>query len=67
MDGRIESELSSPLLRNARNDLGDIEATIIQKRAFLVIRSGRDIGSIAQTETDKAFDSLPSSMKILQQ
>jgi len=46
--------LNKPLL-NALNDLGYIEPTPIQERAFPVIMSGRDVIGIAQTGTGKTF------------
>src|ERR1700712_3475997 len=46
--------LNAPLL-NALNDLGFTTPTTIQKKAFSVIMSGRDVCGIAQTGTGKTF------------
>jgi ATP-dependent RNA helicase RhlE len=46
--------LSKPL-QNALNDLGYVQATPIQEKAFPVIMSGRDVVGIAQTGTGKTF------------
>jgi len=46
--------LSSSLL-SALNDLGLVEPTLIQQKAFPVIMSGRDVVGIAQTGTGKTF------------
>ncbi len=46
--------LNTPLL-NALDDLGYTSPTTIQKKAFSVIMSGRDVCGIAQTGTGKTF------------
>ena len=46
--------LNKPLL-NALDDLGYIEPTPIQERAFPIIMSGKDVIGIAQTGTGKTF------------
>jgi ATP-dependent RNA helicase RhlE len=42
-------------LQNALNDLGYTNPTTIQKKAFPIIMSGRDVCGIAQTGTGKTF------------
>ncbi len=49
-----EFKIGTPL-RNALDDLGFETATPIQKEAFPVIMSGRDVVGIAQTGTGKTF------------
>jgi len=49
-----EFKISNPL-RNALDDLGFQEATPIQKQAFPVVMSGKDVVGIAQTGTGKTF------------
>lgn len=46
--------LTKPLL-NALDDLGFVHPTSIQRKAFSVIMSGRDVCGIAQTGTGKTF------------
>ena len=46
--------LDKPLL-NALNDLGYVQPTPIQEKAFSLIMSGKDIVGIAQTGTGKTF------------
>ena len=46
--------LNRPLL-DALNDLGFTTPTTIQRKAFSVIMSGRDVCGIAQTGTGKTF------------
>jgi ATP-dependent RNA helicase RhlE len=46
--------ISNPLL-NALSDLGLIQPTIIQEKAYPVIMSGRDVVGIAQTGTGKTI------------
>ncbi|MBS9773839.1 MAG: DEAD/DEAH box helicase [Tenacibaculum sp.] len=47
-------DLSNPLI-NAIDDLGFTNPTFIQKDAFPVVRSGKDVVGIAQTGTGKTF------------
>lgn len=49
-----ELNLNKPLL-NALDDLGYIYPTSIQRQAFPVIMSGRDVVGVAQTGTGKTF------------
>ncbi len=42
-------------LRNSIDDLGFVNATPIQEKAFPIIRSGKDMVGIAQTGTGKTF------------
>ncbi|MCC6463555.1 MAG: DEAD/DEAH box helicase, partial [Saprospiraceae bacterium] len=49
-----ELKLKTPLL-NALSDLGFVEPTPIQQKAFSVVLSGRDVVGIAQTGTGKTF------------
>ncbi len=46
--------ISQPLL-NAIKDLGFVQATPIQKEAFSVVMSGKDLVGVAQTGTGKTF------------
>ncbi|MCD9584887.1 DEAD/DEAH box helicase [Tenacibaculum maritimum] len=45
----------SKQLQNAIDDLGFTQPTPIQEKAFLVVRSGKDVVGIAQTGTGKTF------------
>lgn len=47
-------DLSNPL-RNSIQDLGFVNPTPVQEKAFPVIRSGKDMVGIAQTGTGKTF------------
>lgn len=49
-----ELNLNTPLL-NALNDLGYTRPTTIQKKAYSVVMSGKDVCGIAQTGTGKTF------------
>lgn len=49
-----ELNLNTPLL-NALNDLGYTTPTTIQKKAYPVVMSGKDVCGIAQTGTGKTF------------
>lgn len=49
-----ELNLNTPLL-NALNDLGYTTPTTIQKKAYSVVMSGKDVCGIAQTGTGKTF------------
>lgn len=59
-----ELNLSTPLL-NALNDLGYTTPTTIQRKAFPVIMSGRDVCGIAQTGTGKTFAYLLPTLRLL--
>ena len=56
--------LHAPLL-NALDDLGYTTPTTIQRKAFSVIMSGRDVCGIAQTGTGKTFAYLLPSLRQL--
>src|SRR6478752_8102402 len=49
-----ELNINTPLL-NALNDLGLEHPTVIQRRAYPVVMSGRDVVGLAQTGTGKTF------------
>jgi ATP-dependent RNA helicase RhlE len=56
----------NPALRNALADLGYTIPTTIQRKAFSVIMSGRDVCGIAQTGTGKTFAYLLPCLRLLQ-
>jgi ATP-dependent RNA helicase RhlE len=56
--------LNTPLL-NALADLGYTNPTTIQRKAFSVIMSGRDVCGIAQTGTGKTFAYLLPCLRLL--
>lgn len=58
-----ELNLSNPLW-NALDDAGFVHPTTIQKKAFSVIMSGRDVQGIAQTGTGKTIAYLLPLMKM---
>jgi ATP-dependent RNA helicase RhlE len=57
-----ELNLNTPLL-NALQDMGLTQTTPIQRKAFSVIMSGRDVCGIAQTGTGKTFAYLLPSLR----
>lgn len=59
-----ELNLNTPLL-NALEDLGYTTPTTIQRKAFPVIMSGRDVCGIAQTGTGKTYAYLLPCLRLL--
>lgn len=55
----------NPALLNALNDMGYTNPTTIQRKAFPVIMSGRDVCGIAQTGTGKTFAYLLPCLRLL--
>ncbi|WP_276131650.1 DEAD/DEAH box helicase [Polluticoccus soli] len=55
----------NPALRNALTDLGYDVPTTIQRKAFSVVMSGRDVCGIAQTGTGKTFAYLLPCLRLL--
>lgn len=59
-----ELNLTKPLL-NALDDMGFVNATTIQEKAFPVVMSGRDVMGIAQTGTGKTFAYILPLLRLL--